>query len=121
MYVIQGGPEQSLSAAQVLPQGLALPDGELAGEAVRGHGNHFGLRHGASAYQRRTEAVIEAAQEKDINAAPYIDDTAGAAVPQVAECHYVALTDSMTELGAGCSHSQVYATDNPTHLDRSHI
>ena len=76
----------------------------------------FGLRHGASACQRMMEAVIEATQEKeDIDVAPYIDDTAGAAVPQVAQCHYVALTDTMMELGLG------HATNNPAHLDWSHI
>ena len=60
----------------------------------------FGLRHGASACQHTTEAVIEAAQEKEeIDASPYIDDTAGAALPDVAQYHYVALTDTMLELG----------------------
>ena len=60
----------------------------------------FGLRHGASACQRTTEAVIEAAQEKeDVDACPYIDDTAGAAIPVEAVGHYVALTDTMSELG----------------------
>ena len=60
----------------------------------------FGLRHGASACQRTTEAVIEAAHEKEeIDACPYIDDTVGVAVPEVAMDHYVALTDTMGELG----------------------
>ena len=50
----------------------------------------FGLRHGASAYQRTTEAVVKVARaEAGTDASPYIDDTVGAAVEDEAQRHPV--------------------------------
>ena len=60
----------------------------------------FGLRHGASACQRTTEAVIQATGARvTIDACPYIDDTAGVAIPINAQQHYKALLDTMDDLG----------------------
>ena len=60
----------------------------------------FGLRHGASACQRTTEAVSAIAKEEaGANTAPYIDDTIGAALPQDAWPHYQHLLDLMSQLG----------------------
>ena len=60
----------------------------------------FGLRHGASACQRTTEAVSAIAREEAGAAtAPYIDDTIGAALPQAAWMHYHHLLDLMAQLG----------------------
>ena len=60
----------------------------------------FGLRHGASACQRTTEAVTEIAHH-DVGATayPYIDDTAGGAVPDEAEDHYRHFLHLMDTLG----------------------
>ena len=60
----------------------------------------FGLRHGASACQRTTEAVSTIAREETgADTAPYIDDTIGAALPQAAWAHYHHLLDLMAQLG----------------------
>ena len=60
----------------------------------------FGLRHGASACQRTTEAVAEiAAKDKDISSHPYIDDTAAAALPLLALDQYHFMLGLMEELG----------------------
>ena len=60
----------------------------------------FGLRHGASACQRTTEAVSAIAKEEaGANTAPYIDDTIGAALPQDAWLQYHHLLDLMSQLG----------------------
>ena len=60
----------------------------------------FGLRHGASACQRTTEAVSAIAKEEaGADTAPYIDDTIGAALPQHAWPHYHHLLDLMSQLG----------------------
>ena len=60
----------------------------------------FGLRHGASACQRTTEAVAELVrQEVDARVFPYVDDSAGVADPLVAMMHYQALLDCMSRLG----------------------
>ena len=60
----------------------------------------FGLRHGASACQRTTEAVVQLAKhDTDCDAEPYIDDTAGAALPPDATDHYNGLLDTMERLG----------------------
>ena len=60
----------------------------------------FGLRHGASACQRTTEAVSAIAKEEaGADTAPYIDDTIGAALPQDAWPHYHHLLDLMSQLG----------------------
>ena len=60
----------------------------------------FGLRHGASACQRTTEAVAEIAAH-DVGAAPhpYVDDTSGAALPGEATSHYEYILKVMAELG----------------------
>ena len=60
----------------------------------------FGLRHGASACQRTTEAVTEIAHH-DVGATayPYIDDTAGGAVPDKADEHYRHFLHLMDTLG----------------------
>ena len=60
----------------------------------------FGLRHGASACQRTTEAISAIAKEEaGADTAPYIDDTIGAALPQDAWPHYQHLLDLMSQLG----------------------
>ena len=60
----------------------------------------FGLRHGASACQRTTEAVSAIAKEEvGADTAPYIDDTIGAALPESALTHYQHLLDLMSQLG----------------------
>ena len=60
----------------------------------------FGLRHGASACQRGSEAVAKVAKERfDIRTEAYVDDTAGAALPAVAMSHYVGLLTTLNELG----------------------
>ena len=60
----------------------------------------FGLRHGASACQRTTEAVADVvAAEVGASTHPYIDDTAGVAVPLLADKHYGHLLDCMSKLG----------------------
>ena len=60
----------------------------------------FGLRHGASACQRTTEAVAEIANH-DVGATPhpYIDDTSGAALPDEATIHYDHILLLMSQLG----------------------
>ena len=60
----------------------------------------FGLRHGASACQRTTEAVVQLAEhDTGCDAEPYVDDTAGAALPAEAMAHYQGLLDTMDRLG----------------------
>ena len=60
----------------------------------------FGLRHGASACQRTTEAVSPiAAHDVDASSYPYVDDTSGAALPDLALTHYNFLLKLMEELG----------------------
>ena len=60
----------------------------------------FGLRHGASACLRTTEAISAIAKEEArADTAPYIDDTIGAALPQDAWQHYQHLLDLMSQLG----------------------
>ena len=60
----------------------------------------FGLRHGASACQRTTEAVVEVASHRHgTKAYPYIDDTSAAALPAVSFWQYQGLLDIMVELG----------------------
>ena len=60
----------------------------------------FGLRQGASACQRTTEAVVQiAGHEHGVEAEPYVDDTAGASVPHEADGHYGGLLRVMENLG----------------------
>ena len=60
----------------------------------------FGLRHGASACQRTSEAIVTiAAHECSAWALPYIDDTAGAALPDVADAHYQGTLRVMDSVG----------------------
>ena len=60
----------------------------------------FGLRHGASACQRVTEAVIQmVAYDTLAQAFAYIDDTVSAALPHQALIHYTAFADTMALLG----------------------
>ena len=60
----------------------------------------FGLRHGASACQRTTEAVAAMARhETGAEIEPYVDDSAGGATPDKAWGHYEALLALMKELG----------------------
>ena len=60
----------------------------------------FGLRHGASACQRVTEAVIEVAEyDVRVKARAYIDDTVGAALPLDAPIDYNSLVSTMSDLG----------------------
>ena len=56
----------------------------------------FRLMHGASACQRVTEAVAAIAKH-DVQAD--VDDTAGAAPPDVAPTHYHSILDKMDTLG----------------------
>ena len=60
----------------------------------------FGLRHGASACQRTSEAISDIVREEEgAETLPYIDDTAGGALQDVAERHYNALIDCISNLG----------------------
>ena len=60
----------------------------------------FGLRHGASACQRTTEAIAEIVKDDvEADALPYIDDTAGLALQEVAQLHYQTLLDTIRRLG----------------------
>ena len=60
----------------------------------------FGLRHGASACQRTTEAVVKVASHRHgTKAHPYIDDTSAAALPAVSSWQYQGLLNIMVELG----------------------
>ena len=60
----------------------------------------FGLRHGASACQRTSEAVITIANHLyGMWALPYIDDTAGAATPEEADLKFTGLRRVMDLLG----------------------
>ena len=60
----------------------------------------FGLRHGASACQRTSEAAATVASHKcGAKTEAYIDDTAGAALPTVSQSHYRGLVSTMDELG----------------------
>ena len=60
----------------------------------------FGLRHGASACQRTSEAVVAIAEAIiDAWALPYIDDTVGAAPAEWALVHYQGVRRLMSELG----------------------
>ena len=60
----------------------------------------FGLRHGALACQRTTEAVSEiVAAEVGASTHPYIDDTSGVAEPVTADRHYAHLLECMSDLG----------------------
>ena len=60
----------------------------------------FGLRHGASACQRTTEAVADVvADEAGARIWAYIDDSVGAALPVSAVSHYDCLLSSMSRLG----------------------
>ena len=60
----------------------------------------FGLRHGASACQRTTEAVAQITKHKSgASPEPYVDDTIGAAIPKKAPSHYQCLLHTMEELG----------------------
>ena len=87
--------------------GISWQDQDYVGVSVP-----FGLRHGASACQRTTEAVSSIVkQESGADTEPYIDDTAGASVPDLAQEHYQALLDLMEELGLdGAPHKSVSPT-----------
>ena len=60
----------------------------------------FGLRHGASACQHTSEAISSIVREEEgAETLPYIDDTAGGALQEVANTHYNALIDCIGNLG----------------------
>ena len=60
----------------------------------------FGLRHGASACQRTSEAISSIVREEEgAETLPYIDDTAGGALQEVANAHYNALIECIGNLG----------------------
>ena len=60
----------------------------------------FGLRHGASACQRVSEAAGEvAAAEHGTLMHAYVDDTGGAALEEVADAHYKGLLATFERLG----------------------
>ena len=60
----------------------------------------FGLRHGVSACQLVSEAVAAIAKhDVHTDAHAYIDDTAGAALPDVALTHYRSILGTMDTLG----------------------
>ena len=80
----------------------------------------FGLRHGASACQRTTEAVSAIAKEEaGADTAPYIDDTIGAALPPRRLAPLPAPARSHDPTRFGCSPGQMWGTNHPHHLDRS--
>ena len=67
----------------------------------------FGLRHGASACQRTTEAVVEVAADRHGTVAhPYIDDTRATALPVLALVQYRGLLSIMAELGLDAAPSK---------------
>ena len=60
----------------------------------------FGLRHGASACQRTSEAAGEiAAARHGSKTLAYVDDTCGGAVKEQAEAHYRGLLETYNRLG----------------------
>ena len=60
----------------------------------------FGLRHGASACQRVSEAIGDIIEDKvTADTLPYIDDTSGLAWPEVAMLHYETLISTIVRLG----------------------
>ena len=60
----------------------------------------FGLRHGASACQRTSEAASAvSASEHDTDTLTYVDDTGGLALPEVALDHYYGLLQTLDMLG----------------------
>ena len=60
----------------------------------------FGLRHGASACQRTSEAAASiSAHEHGTETHAYVDDTAGGAVEDQADRHYAGLLDTFDKLG----------------------
>ena len=60
----------------------------------------FGLRHGASACQRVSEAAAAVSAEKHgSKTEAYVDDTAGAARPEVSVAHFNGLLGTCSELG----------------------
>ena len=60
----------------------------------------FGLRHGASACQRTTEATAAiAADDYGSEVFPYVDDSAGGAEPEESQEHYDGLLQTCDDLG----------------------
>ena len=60
----------------------------------------FGLRHGASACQRTSEAVSTITFHKcQAVTLPYVDDTAGSSLPHQSQAHYRGTLETMDELG----------------------
>ena len=60
----------------------------------------FGLRHGASACQRVSEAVTEIAHhDVQATAYAYVDDTVGAALPSHSREQYCCVLGTMSSLG----------------------
>ena len=60
----------------------------------------FGLRHGASACQRTSEAVSAITFHKcQAVTLPYVDDTAGSSLPHQSQAHYQGTLETMDELG----------------------
>ena len=76
----------------------------------------FGLRHGASACQRTSEAVVEiAADQHGAWTRPYVDDTIGAAIPQEAMMHYTGVRGVMDELGLDAADAKCCPPDVVMH------
>ena len=60
----------------------------------------FGLRHGASACQRTSEAVSAITLHKcQAVTLPYVDDTADSSLPHQSQAHYQGTLETMDELG----------------------
>ena len=60
----------------------------------------FGLRHGASACQRVSEAAASvAAHDYGADTVPYVDDTAGEALENEAQAHYDGLLSTCDKMG----------------------
>ena len=67
----------------------------------------FGLRHRASACQRTTQAVAHLTKILfDAFIAPYVDDSAGAALPGDADVHYDQLLELMITLGLAAAEAK---------------
>ena len=70
----------------------------------------FGLRHGASACQRTSEAANQiAASLYEAWSLAYIDDTAGASLPGSANRHYSGLRQTFDDLGLDTAHAKCQA------------
>ena len=92
------------------PKDWALLSIQWDGKAYVDAAIPFGLRHGASACQRTSEAVSTVAQHKcQAKTLPYVDNTAGASLPHDSQWHYEGTLGVMDELGLQVAPSKCQA------------